>query len=119
MPLYRLRRPLDLPDGQVLARWQVTELAWLKPQHIDILLERGAITLAQAPSIAQLGYMFPKQWRGRAARLQQVGIEDIHQLFDVSETDLATDIGFDVQTIKRWKCELKDMLHVEVPSICI
>lgn len=118
MPLYRLRTRLDLPDGKILERWQVSDLTWLKPKHVDILLERGAVTKVQSPTIAQLGYMFPKPWRGRAVRLQNAGVESVDQLFDVSEQELAADIGVGVQAIRQWKCDAKELLHIEVPNIC-
>lgn len=107
MNLYRLHENLLYGNNKRIEKGSVHSLEKLGQQVINILLEKGRISMYRAPPLEALpGFKY------RAKRLRKFDMDTI-DLYSLSVETIAEKTGLREKLIEKWKCELNDALGIK------
>jgi len=106
------RALISLAYGKAtIEKGAIHTLTKIKPENIATLLRRGRIAIYQAPPLAQLS----DRWKRRERTLRKFEIGTIEML-DMPLVELAEKLGKPEALLKRWRCELLDVLGIKEPA---
>ncbi len=109
MSLYRVLEPLSKRET-VYRPGQVLRLEWLKPEQVEILVQKGAVSRLQPPPL----HVLPG-WKLRAAKLQKQGVTNVEQFLEMDSEELAGRMEVQPKTIEGWKAEAWTWLVIPEP----
>lgn len=109
MTMYRVLRKLDIGKGRVLHPGSFSRLEWLDEQGIARLEQKGSIGRVHPPPLAAL-----PGWSRRAKKAREVtGVENAEQLLEVDDQSFADAMGVQVETVRRWKTDVRGWLTAD------
>ena len=100
MPIYRVHRKLSFGHGKIVRPGVYPSLS-IKDEILATLVERGAVSVAFTPPLAEL-----PGWKTRAKRLKTIDIETVEQFVEASETVLSRKLRLKKANVLQLKQEL-------------